>query len=374
MSKMGKNIRIILSFFVFLNITAATVYAELDYEISGGVRESFDDNVTYAETNEKDDFVTGIFLGGKGIYETYGHIFDLGGKVTQHIYAKNSDFNFNSQDLTATYEGRFSKFLKIDFNDRFTHTEEPRNFDDELGRTAGRYTYYRNTATLIGTFDVNKNFQCALGYGHDWKDISKGSSDPDSQEHSGRISGIYFFSTANIVTLFYEVAHRTYDPGDDITRQSVFLNGRHYFEPYFYMDAGVGYDFFDSRSTETEPQFSIAVTNEFNETTYLTAEYVKRYYVQTYTEDLFDEWRTNLTFGHQLYERINLSFSGFVGRGEFQITKARDTFYGARGEISYDITEHVRGYVSYAYRTVESNRPTREYDRNLISIGISMTI
>jgi hypothetical protein len=370
-------IKIIKSGFIALlccAISHSTLTAAMDYEITASLSESYDDNVTYAESNEKDDFITRLSLGGKGTLQRDRHTIEMGGTVTQNLYAKNSEFNNNSQNMVLSYRGNVVSNLRIDFSDHFRHAEEPRSFEDELGRTAGRYSYYQNTARLGGTLDVSPQLQCELSYGHDWREISKDTAGPDSQEHSGRFSFIYFLDSSNIATLFYEVARRTYEPGGEITRQTVFLNGRHYFKPYLYLDAGAGYDFFDSVDTKTEPQFSVSLTNQFSELTYVSAAYIKRYYVQTYNDDLFDEWRASLELGHQIYERLNLNVSTFAGRGEYQRLKDRDTFYGLSGQLNYDITQKIRGYVSYVYRTVSSNRASREYDRSLISVGISLKL
>lgn len=348
--------------------------AAMDYEITTQVSESYDDNVTYAESNEKDDLITSLSLGGKGTYQTNTHVIELGGSITQNIFVKNSDFNNNAQDLELSYRGNVINNVSIDFSNRFRHAEEPRSFEDELGRSAGRYSYYRNTARLGATIDLSRQFQFELSYGNDWKEISKRTAGPDSKENSGRFSCIYFFDSSNIATLFYEVARRTYDPGDAITRQTVFLNGRHYFKEYLYLDAGAGYDFFDAVSTKTEPQFSVSLTNQFSDTTYLSAAYVKRYYVQTYNDDLFDEWRASLNLGHRIYERLNLTASAFTGRGEYQRLKDRDTFYGLSTQLGYDITEKVRAFASYVFRSVSSNRASREYDRNFVTIGISLKL
>lgn len=355
-------------------VCAGTARSAMDYEITGRVSESYDDNITYAESNEKDDLITSLSVGGKGMYQTNAHAVELGGSITQNIFVKNSEFNNNAQNLELSYRGNVINNVRIDFSNRFRHAEEPRSFEDELGRTAGRYSYYRNTARLGATVDISRQFQCELAYGHDWKELSKRTAGPDSKENSGRFSCIYFFDSSNIATLFYEVARRTYDPGDAITRQTVFLNGRHYFKEYFYMDAGAGYDFFDAVSTKTEPQFSVSLTNQFSETTYLSAAYIKRYYVQTYNDDLFDEWRASLDLGHRIYERLNLSASAFTGRGEYQRLKDRDTFYGLSTQLSYDLTEKVSAYASYVFRSVSSNRSSREYDRNFVTIGISVKL
>jgi hypothetical protein len=346
--------------------------AALDHEVSVAVTQSYDDNITYSASNEKEDFVTALSLGLKGMYEASRHTVDVGARVTQHLYLDYDDFNYFSHNLSASYRGELSEYMRVDLTDTFTHSDEPTSFEDSLGRTSGRYSYSNNTLRFTGTADISEHLQASLGYGNDARFVSESNAGPDSVENSVRGSMIYFLDTVNIFTLFYEYAIRSYDPGGDITRQTLFLNGRHYFKDYFYGDAGVGYDFFDSNGTESNPQYVLALTNEFSETTYVTARFSQRYSAQVYTEDLFDEWRTSVTFGHQLLERLGFSFTGFAGRGEYQIRGERDTFYGVTGELAYALTEKLRATLSYSHRTVDSNRASREYERNLVALGLSM--
>ncbi len=351
-------------------VSPVCVYAEVDVEI--GIKETFDDNIDSASSNEKDDFITSIYLTGKAVYETKTDKVSVTGNMVQNLFMDHSEYDKNSQILTCSYEKYISKFFSFDVFERFSHGDEPVDFENSFGRPTGRYSQYNNEFAINGTYDVNQRLQIVGTYGNTINRVPK-SRGSDTMMNRVRINSFYSFDSTRMCRAFYECSVRSYKPGGTITRQSIGGALRYYVKPYLYGDGGMGCDFLDSNGLETKPQFFCSVTNEFSETTYLVASFNKSYSAQTYSEEIFKDWRLSCTLGHQLLERLHFSSSLFFGKGTYQQTGLRDTLSGGSMLLRYDFANNIRGTLSYSVSQVDSNMTTREYVRNIVSLGVNVT-
>ena len=116
-----------------------------DLDINSSVSTSYDDNVTFVKDDKKSDIVTNLTVGLDAKKEGKTYQFNMGGNFTQHLFADESSFNKNSQDVIIDFQKEFFKYDRISVTNNFVNADEPRSFEDDFGRTSGRYSYYRNT-------------------------------------------------------------------------------------------------------------------------------------------------------------------------------------------------------------------------------------
>jgi len=58
----------------------------------------------------------------------------------------------------------FSKVDDVSIKDVLEHSYEPQSFEDALGRTNGRYSYFRNRLNVDYTRDLSKQLSAILRY------------------------------------------------------------------------------------------------------------------------------------------------------------------------------------------------------------------
>jgi len=355
----------IMAFFLFAPARCyATQMGPFDVKVTAGLTEAYDDNVAYTSANEKDDFVTNARVGLSAVYEGKTDALNFNGNITHHKYADNSDYDNTSEDFTLTAQKEFSPYERASLSNSFTHAEDPSSFEDEFGRTSGRYSYNRNRFNIAFSKDFTKEFTLTGRYFNDVDTYSR-SDLSDSMQHRIGFEGDYILSSRTILMAMYDYSHRKFDPGTSASINGLTAGARQYFTEHTFADAGIGYDFIHSFNKEdyTKPHFTLRLTDEFDAATRLSATYDKRYYTNSSTEDLFDYWQASLNFSRQLSQRLGFNASGFYGKGKYISYGIRDKLKGIFAGFSYDIIRNVKGAFSYSYSKTTSNDITREYEK-----------
>lgn len=361
--------------FVFALIPASCFAYQVgafDVKVLGSVSETYDDNIAYTQTNEKDDFVTNAKVGLSAIYEGKTEALELRGNVAHHLYKDNSNYDNTSEDFALSAKKEFTQYERATLSDTFVHAEEPSSFEDEFGRTSGRYSYYRNRFNLAYSKDLSKEFTLIGRYLNDY-DTYSASDMSDSWQNRIGLEGDYIISSHTTVFGSYDYYRRDFDPGSYATTNSLSAGARQYFTSQLFLDANTGLDFISSFNNKdyTKPHFTASLTDDFDETTRLSVAFDKRYYTNSSTEDLFNYWQTSVNFGKRLFPRLGFNASGFYGKGKYETFGIEDTLKGAGAGFTYDIKENIKGTLTYSYSKTTSNILSREYVRNAVSTGVT---
>jgi hypothetical protein len=346
---------------------------DADVEVTGSVSETYDDNITYIKDDPKDDFITRASVGLKTKLEGRMRSLELSGHVTQQFFKEYDSFNNTSEDFSVNFLNDFSKYTHLSLTDTFTHADEPRSFEDEFGRTAGRYSYLKNKFNMALSREVKKQLTLTGRYGNEAVTYSRDDLS-DSYLNSFGLGCDYAFSSQTIGSLFYDFSQRTFDPGKSANTNTLSAAIRQYLTKQLYLDGRTGIEFIDAYNGRNyaKPLLFAAITDEFTETTRGSIAFTKQYYTNSSTQDLFNYWQVSSNITRQLLPRLALNFSGFVGEGEYTSLGITDKLKGVSAGFTYDIMKNMRGNLSYSYSTTSSNQVGREYTKNAVTVGMQV--
>lgn len=360
---------------VILSVPAlcfATQLGAFDVKVLTSLTETYDDNVAYTSTNEKDDFITRAKIGLSALYESKTESLELRGNIAHNKYADYSNYDNTSEDLTINAKKEFSAYERAILTDTFTHAEEPSSFEDEFGRTSGRYSYNRNRFNIAYSKDLSKEFTITGRYLNDFDTYSR-SDLSDSVQHRIGFEGDYTVSSYTTLLAMYDFYYRDFDPGTSATINGLTAGARQFFTEHTYADASFGYDFINSFNNKDyiKPRVSLRLTDDFDPATRASVSFDKRSYTNASTQDLFNYWQTSLSFSRRLFDRLGFNASGFYGKGRYMVYNIKDTLKGVSAGFAYDISHNVTGTLNYSYSKTTSNDPGREYEKNTVSAGIT---
>jgi len=371
---------LIAAIFILIGFGIFEVQNALAYKIGSaeikirpGVTETYDDNITYADTNAIKDYITNFLLGLDLIYEGKLNSLKISGNLNYEGFNKHSTFNNLAEDVSATYMQELSKLDRFSLRETFVHAEEPRSFEDEFGRTSGRYSYYRNIVNAAYSRDINENLTLNANYTNQTDNYSLADL-ADAFYNLVGAGAEYVISSATILLLRGNYSVRKFKPGTDADTKSVTVGLRQYFTKQLYVEGRAGYDFIRSYDDTkyTRPTYEVSLTDEIDETSKLTATYNRDYSNNAYSQDIFNEWRASLAFTKQLFARLGMTISGFYGNGKYVATNIDDKLRGASAGFSYDVSDKIKLNLNYSYSETTSNISTREYKKNVIGFGIKV--
>jgi len=305
------------------------------------------------------------------LYEGKLQNLNFNGNVVRHIFSKNRKFSNTSEDFSFGYNKEFTRFDRISLTNAFIHAEEPTSFEDEFGRTSGRYTYTRNRFNGIFSHDLSKQLTLNFNYGNAITDYSRADLANIVTNNAG-LEAAYAISSADIAYATYGFTSTQYAHGDTFKTNSFGGGMRHYFTSQLYLDARGGEDFVKSaRSKKTSPEnyISASLTDEFDQTTRAVLSFLKQGGATSDTQDIRKSWQVSLGLSKQLFARLSASLSGFFGEGKYITSGTNDKLKGVNTGLAYEINQRWVANLSYSLSDVTSNISTREYTVNRISLG-----
>lgn len=346
---------------------------DIDLKLRVSISEIYDDNITFVRENEKEDFVTNLSFGLGVKYEGKTRALELTANVFQQFFADYDNFNNTSEDLTLNFQQEFSKYDRISLRNIFTHTYEPRSFEEAFGITKGRYSYYRNRFNLTYAKDISKQLGISARYANEIDEVSREDLSDSSLNRVG-LEATYFLASTTILMFSYDFSRRDFDPGNNATIHTIAPGLKHYFTKQLYFDGKAGIDFINSYNDKNyaKPLIQASVTNDIDENSRASISFTKRYYTNAYTQNLFDYWQTSGIFTRRLFKRLRCSLSGFYGEGEYITTNITDKLRGVSIGFTYDLSKKIKGNLRYTYSDVDSTIDTREYTKNRIFLGLTM--
>jgi hypothetical protein len=374
MRQLKRVLACILGVFLFLPGPCFAQQAkELDVKILAGLNEIYDSNVTFLKDDPVDDFITRLSLGLDLNYQAKTTNFSLLGYIASNIYAKNSDFNNTSEDITLAFNKDFSKYDSLSITDTFTNAEDPSSFQDAFGRAAGRYSHLMNAFSTVYTRAISKTLSL-LGRLGNQVDYFSTKDNLDSVMSSIGAELNYALSSATILLLSNDFSRRNFLGGPAANTDTLLAGIKHYFTSQLSLEGRAGVDFLESynRDKFTEPVIILSLIDEIDKNTRSTVSFTKRYDATAYEQDLFDYQEFSANIFKQLSQRFTGSLRAFYGQGEYAELGITDRLAGLGVGLSYDLRENIKLRASYAYAQTDSTADDRDYKKNLFSLGCTM--
>ncbi|MFH0838665.1 MAG: outer membrane beta-barrel protein [Candidatus Omnitrophota bacterium] len=345
----------------------------VDVKLRTSASERFDDNITYTKDNKKDDLITTATAGIDVRYEGKTRLLEFTADISRQLFADNSIFDNTSRDMTLNFQNEFSKYSRINIRDSFTHADEPRSFEDALGRTSGRYSYDTNRINAEYSRDITKQFAVLARYLNETNTYSREDLVDSTLQAAGLQAGCIISSDFNVLTS-YDYAKRKFDNGAHSTIESFGAGLRKYLTKQLYLDARGGRDFITSYSDTDykKPSISASLTSDIDSNTTASVSYAKQYRTSSYTEDLFNYWQVSGSLTKRLLERLGFALSGYYGDGKYITSGTEDKLTGSSVGFTYDIGDNMRGNLSYSYSRTDSTVDISEYTKNSVTAGVSI--
>ncbi|MBL8013069.1 MAG: outer membrane beta-barrel protein [Candidatus Omnitrophica bacterium] len=368
--------RNIFIFILLGAVSSPVVYAfqlgTLDIKPVVSIKEKFDDNVRYSETNKISDWVMFLSMGLEGKRETKVDTLSFNGSILQKIFGKENDLNGLSQQLGLKYKRDLSAYDRVTVSNNFTHADEATTLEDEFGRVAGRYNYYKNFLKLGLEHDFTEQLTGKLRYANETYSASINTVS-DSVLNRPGMELAYAFSSRTIGSVSYDYANRAFDPDGTVHIHTTQGGIRQFLTNQVYVDVKAGINQItttDDRHT-TKPNFLVGIYNDIDPTTQVGLTFSRSYDVAYSYSELFNNWNANLFWSRQLTSRLNLTLAGFSGAGKFD-SGVKDKFNGVNTSLEYELKENIKSNLGYSFTRSDSSQAGSDYDKNTVFMGITV--
>lgn len=354
-------------------------YKGFDIKIKGiTAGETYDDNVTFSKENPKEDFITNMGVGVSVKYAGRNTSLELTGTLYNEIYAKNDQFDNVSQDAALNFTSELSEYERINLKNTFSHTYVPlwfegaQFYEDQFGRTEGRFSYYRNRFNIDYIRDVTEHVALRAKYGND-VDVFSTETLSDSFLNKFGFETDYLYSPDTTLFFAYDFSDRHFEDADSALINTVGFGIRQSITKKLYLDASAGLDFVDAFNTVeiVKPTAQASLAYEMNERTRARLTFTRKHDTSPYNKDIFNFWRTSALFTRQLSERCGSTVSLFYGSGDYVSSGFEQRLLGATPAFTYDINKHLKGNLTYTYSFSDSNVEMAGYTKNTVFLGLA---
>ena len=173
--------------------------------------------------------------------------------------------------------------------------------------------------------------------------------------------------------MFYDYSNRVFDPGGTVSIHSTAVGVRRFLSSNIYVDAKSGADFIHTiDDTDTvRPSYSLGLTDELDETSHAGISFTKSYDVNYSSKDLFNSWSVALNWGKQLAQRLYFYTGAFTGAGKFS-GGSKENFYGLNLGFDYEIRSNMKAIVGYSFTRRDSSVSGQDYDKNTVTLGMTI--
>jgi hypothetical protein len=348
-------------------------FGGIKLNVIGEAGETYDDNITYADTNTKKDFITNLTGGLLAEYTGRSSSASFVGNVTQQIFAYHPNYSNLSEDATIKFNSELTKRARMSIKDVLSHTYEYRSFDEAFGAPGGRYSYFRNRFYADLTMDLLKQLALILRYQNNI-DLPSRKEISDSYYNLAGAELDYYITSKTIAMGTYSFSIRKFDPGRDATTQSMGGGVRQYMTDQLYFDLKAAFDYLVSYDDTRyyKPMFSASLTGELDKRTTATISFDKQYYTNSYSQDLFDYWQISANFARQIWARLKFFAAGFYGNGRYIAQGIQDNLFGLNASIEYELTRRAKARIAYSFSKTDSDQSSRNYTKNTAYAGLRM--
>jgi hypothetical protein len=349
---------------------AAMEWAGMEWHPTLSIDETYDSNVTFAASDEKEDFVTAIAPGIEGIHDGKTQYMRFKGTLHEKLYAKESEFNNFSQDFVADYKKEFSEYNRIALGNTFLHADNPGSLDDEFGRGSGRYDFIKNLFHATWAHNFSSQLTGSVRYTNDYYGPDRDDL-PTTDANRIALQSDYAINSQTIPYLLYEYSQREYEPGGTISRNTIGGGVKHFLTEQVYVNSRIAADFIDPVGGEeiTKPNFLVGIYDQPDEKTTYGAYFSKHYEDSSYDQNLLNSWRFSLSWGRELTERLKMLVTAFTGGGKFEPDGAKERLDGVGTVLEYELTRNSALSAGFRVSKKNSSDDTRDYDKNTFSIN-----
>lgn len=338
--------------------------------------ETYDDNITYAKKETKEDFITNLGLGMSALYEGKKNTMEMAGHVYQDMYAENSNLDYTSEDVMLNFKSELSQYDRISLIEVFTNTVTPLFFEgptfsaNQQGSN-GRIPYYKNRFIIDYARDVSRQLTVKIKYTND-VDAFESKTLLDSYVNKVGLETNYLLSSTTTLLFTYDFSNRQYEDEKNASINTIAQGIRQYITKKLYFDIGGGLDFVNSYEEDKfiEPIVLSALTYDMSENTQLRLSFNKKDDTSPFDKQIANYRRTSLSFTRQVSERLGCALGLSYSEVEYIPSNFEQKVLDASSAFTYDINKHLKGSLTYTYSQSDASVETAGYTKNTVSLGL----
>lgn len=375
---------------LFLLFASPSFAFQINFTPRISVNEEYTDNLLLSDTNEEHDYITTV---------SPGFTIEALGKNSGATVSYDPSYSFydrHSENDTLRHNARFSgwaeitKNTRLDVSDSFLRTEDPLTDADivalqvedataQLDNTIrkSRNTYYTNSAAVNLTHKFGETDFFKLGYVHTILENNDETIE-DNVMHNPSMGLTYWFVPQWGFDANVSYTKGEYDTSDNFNEWSGKLKLVHKFTRRFEGFVGYGHEVMDYNG-ETEDYQTYSPFMGFNYAiagdTSISGDI--GYFVHDNKLSDNDSGLTaNMSLG-KTFKRGSLNLNGSCGYDEANSGAENlgyNTFYGAGGTASYELTRHVSGNIFGSFRDSKYKALASDRKDKNTRCGLGLTI
>ncbi len=337
--------------------------------------ETYDDNITYAKKETKEDFITKLGIGISALYESKKSTLEVAGNVSHEAFAENSIFDNTTQDITLGFKSELSQYDRISLKNVFYNDVTPLFFEGPSfsanKQASSRIPYYKNRFTVDYARDVSRQLTFKVKYASD-VDAFETNTLLDSFVNKAGLEANYMLSVTTILLTTYDFSNRQFEDKQDASINTIAQGVRQYITKKLYFDIGGGLDFVDSYKEDTfiEPIVLSALTYDMNDNTQFRLSFNKKDDTDPFNEQIAHYWRTSLFFTRRVSERLGCALGLSYSDVEYIPSNFEQKVLDASSAFTYDINRHLKGRLTYTYSQSDTTHGTADYTKNTVLLGL----
>ncbi|MCM8814006.1 MAG: outer membrane beta-barrel protein [Candidatus Omnitrophica bacterium] len=357
---------------VAVAVLAAGQSAAMDVQFKTSARQTYDDNVTASGQNTGQDFITSLAAGLVAKQEYKTGVLSAEAALIHYLYADYNHLNYTEEKFNILFTEELTARTELQLRGALTHSEEPGSLEESFGRPA-RYAYYETDFSARLDHAFTQRFGGQAQYRYARYDVSRRDL-TDSYLNRGRLAALFAVTPRWQSSVGFEIGHRVYSRGSDITQKTVALGSRYQYSPTLKLDATTGTHWFETNyknRTDAAFFYRLTATEELTERTTAAVSWQKESTIEKDTSSLFDAWRLSGNLNHEFSSWLAAGVNVFYGDGEFDVSGITESFYGLRLDSEYELMTDIKALAAYIYTRRNASAATRNYERNRISVGIT---
>jgi hypothetical protein len=369
----GYRVLFLVAAFIIVGVTVMPKNAVAwIFDTHAEFSQKYDDNVTFVKENTVEDLISALTLGLSAERENKRSEWKVKGALTQEFFADNRDFNNLSQQAEIEYKRGLTKHDVLMVSNRFTHADEPRSFEDAVGRAVGRYDYFLNRYDMQQVHQFNERLSSIVQFNNEFYDPAR-SDLPRSILNKGLVQADYAVGSKTSLLGAYAYGVREFDFGNQIIAHNPELGLRRELAPKLSLETRVGSSMISYHNESvTKPRYLALLTLMDEERFDWKLLFLKEIGHNAFSEDPFDIWQISLNAARQISRRLRGEWNAFYGSGNFLVSGDEQDFIGSSVSASFELKEDMLARAGYAFSKTDSNDSTSEYSKNTIFINLML--
>jgi hypothetical protein len=348
-------------------------YQGFNVTIDGTISEKYTDNVTFSEEDKEEAFLTTFDLGLDIKYQGKRRMLEFSSGINRQ--ASKSSITNPSENLSLRFVNEFSRYDQLIVTNTFSHTRVPTSFEEEFGRTKGRFNSFRNSFNLSYNMAISRKLSVTTNYvnGLFW---SSSEDVTDSRQNNFGCTFLYKHSVVTSGSLSYNLATSEFEEGGHITSHSISTGLTQYITKRLFFQGKVGLVFIENNINISS---TVSFNNAIDKKTNAKILFTKGTQIRTDREDTFRNWRITGEVSRVILEDLKSSISGFYGKGKFTLSGVEDRLLGANINLNTVLWKHKKGNnltgnFGYTFSNLDSTNKSRERTRSDINLGVTLSL